>query len=158
MFFEFNKIPSPIDSEKYIIKTGKKLEINIDGLKIYLDSNWTTEDNRMFRISNKTIQDAAFLVETINYKEHGLPNLFKFVYLIFLSNLDTILLWNGSTIIYEDGIYIIKKRMYDVIQNNITIQYMLFIDRGKYNITVITLACYETLYKNNKSYFDSLIK
>ena len=143
-FFEFSKLPEVIESDKYKINKGKEIEVIIDDLKVPLDSNWKTEDNRVYRITNKTPQDAAFIIETLNYIEAGLTSMKELAKLLLVGNMDIVLLSDGSYIELDGEIYNIQLRMYDPEQKKITIQQTQLIDRGDGYVSIASLACYET--------------
>ena len=156
-FFGITKLPEPVESDKYTIKKGKKIDVVIDGLSVPLDSNWVTEDQRVYRITNKTPQDAAFLIETINYPEQGFSSVNELASLLLIGNMDVVLLTDGSSIEYENGLCNINFRMYDPNQNKITVQQTQLIERNDGYVSIATLACYETLYLQNKKYFDKIL-
>lgn len=156
-FFSFSKLPNPINADSYFIKNGQVKDVIIDGLKILLDDNWKSEDNRVYRISNKTPQDSVFTIETLNYKQAGFTSVKQLAKVVLISNQDVMLLTEGTDIYYKDGNYNIVMRMFDQYQNKVTLQQTQIIERDKENISLATLACYETLYLNNKLFFDSII-
>lgn len=156
-FFSFTELPNPINADSYSIQNGQMQDIVIDGLKISLDDNWKTEDNRVYRISNKTPQDSIFFIETFNYKQSGFTSVKQLAKILLISNQGVMLLTDGSDIFYKDGNYNIVMRMLDQYQNKVTIQQTQIIERDEEHISLATLACYETLYLDNKQFFDSII-
>lgn len=155
-FFAFNELPEPEDAESFKIKQGEEIEVEIDGIYAPLDDNWKSDDNRIYRIDNKTPQDAVFMIETINYTEAGFPSLKELAKILLIGNTNIIILADGSKIFFEDGVYNIIFRMYDPNQNQVTIQQTQLIDRDDGYVSIATLACYETLYLQNKEYFDKI--
>ena len=156
-FFGITSIPQPVNSESYKIKKGKTIDVVIDGLSVPLDDNWKTEDKRIYRLQNKTQQDAAFIIETINYVEAGINSLQELAELLLIGNMNVIVLTDGTSIEIEDNIYNITFKMYDPVQNKVTIQQTQLIDRNDGYVSMATLACYETLYLKNKKYFDKIL-
>ena len=156
-FFGITKLPSPIKSDKYKIKKGKSQNVEIDGLLVPLDSNWETEDKRIYRINKKTPQDAAFLIETINYTESGFSSISQLAKLLLIGTSDVVVLTEGSSISVEKGTYNLYIRMFDPVQNKVTVQQTQLIERGDGYVSIATLACYETLYLQNKDYFDKIL-
>ncbi|MCQ2578294.1 MAG: hypothetical protein MJ176_07165 [Treponema sp.] len=156
-FFNLNAMPEAVDAESYKITKGKKTDVTIDGLKIPLDSNWKTTDERIYRLDKVTPQDAAFLVETFNYKESGFNSLKELANLLLVANQNVILLAEGSKVVESEGAVFITCRMYDPVQKKITYQETQLIERNDGYVSVATLACYETLYLKNKKYFDSIM-
>ncbi len=156
-FFRVTNVPQPVESESYKIKKGKALDVVIDGLSVPLDDNWKTENNRLYRIHNKTPQDAAFMIETINYIEAGIPSLKELTKILLIVNMNIVLLTDGLSIEAEDNIYNITMKVFDPVQNKVTIQQKQLIDREDGYVSIATLACYETLYLQNKKYFDKIL-
>ncbi len=116
-----------------------------------------TEDKRIYRLQNKTQQDAAFIIETMNYVEAGINSLQELAELLLIGNMNVIVLTDGTSIEIEDNIYNITFKMYDPVQNKVTIQQTQLIDRNDGYVSIATLACYETLYLKNKKYFDKIL-
>lgn len=156
-FFGFTQLPNPIKSDTYEIKKGKPLDVVIDGLKVPLDSNWKSDDGKVYRITTKSPQDSVFTIETLDYKKVGFKSLKQFVNIMLISNTDVIVLTDGSNVTFKDGNYNIVMRMFDPIQKKVTVQQTQFIERDKDVVSLATLACYETLYLKNKSFFDAII-
>ena len=156
-FFGFTKLPEAEPSDKYTIKKGKKNDVTIDDLIIPLDSNWKTEDNRVYRITTKSPQDAVFMVETFNYLEAGLSDIRELAQILLIGNMDILVLAEGTKIEIIDDTYNLTMRMYDPRQNKITIQQTQIFDRGEGYVSVASLACYETLYLKNQKYFDKIM-
>ena len=156
-FFNIKSIPETINADSYKIKKGKNVDVIIDGLKVQLDSNWKTSDERVYRLEKETPQDAIFMIETFNYKQRGLSSLKQLANLILIANQNIILLTDGSTIDFKNNSYFITIRMYDPLQKKITIQQTQLIERNDGYVSTATLACYETLYSKNKKYFDKIL-
>lgn len=156
-FFEFTQLPIPSKSDTYEIIKGKPLDVVIDGLKIPLDSNWKSDDGKVYRITTKSPQDSLFTIETFDYKRVGFHSIKQLVNVLLISNNDVIVLTDGTDVTFKDGTYYIVMRMFDPIQDKVTVQQTQLIERDKDIVSLATLACYETLYLANKSFFDSII-
>lgn len=156
-FNNLTGIPEAVEAESYKISKGKKTEVIIDGLKITLDSNWKTTDERIYTLDKVTPQDAVFLVETFNYVENGFNSLKELANLLLGANQNIILLAEGSKIVETEGSIFIYSRMYDPIQKKNSFQETQLIERNDGYVSVVTLSCYETLYLKNKKYFDGIL-
>jgi hypothetical protein len=156
-FFSFKGLPEPIDSERFEIKAGKPIEAVIDGLKVPLDDNWKTEDQSVYRIQVKTEQDAAFYVETMDLKKQGVGSPQRLALIMMIGNKDVVLLAEGSRVFKDKGSFNCLMRVLDPASGKATIQQTQLIERGGSVVSIATLAAYETLYIQNKAYFDRII-
>jgi len=156
-FFKFTKIPEPVDAASYKIPQGKDMEVTVDGLKGQLDSNWKKASENLYVLAKITPQDAAFFIETLNYKKVGFTSLKQFANFMLLASQDVVLLTEGSKIEFIDGSYFITSRLYDPVQNKITVQESQLIERNDGFVSIATVACYESLYLQNKDYFDKIL-
>lgn len=156
-FFTFNGLPEVMKSDSFQISAGTANSPIIDGLKIPLDNNWKSTDGRVFRIQVKTDQDAAFFVETINIVEQGIKSETALAKLMILSNKQTILLANGTRVFRANGQINLFLRILD--QNNLkaSIQQSQLVARDAEFVSIVSLASFESLYNDNKVYFDRII-
>lgn len=155
-FFKFTQIPKPVSSKTYQIKKGKPTNITIDGIKVILDTNWHTTDNKAYRITNATPQDSVFLIETFDYKTIGFKSIEQYAQVLLIGNPSVVVLMDGTDVKRVDGGFILTIRMYDPNENKVTIQKTHIIERDKTTISLASLACYESLYLDNKSFFDEI--
>jgi hypothetical protein len=156
-FFAFKGLPEAIDSERFEIKAGKSLEVVIDGLKAPLDDNWKTVDRRAYRIQEKTEQDAVVYVETMDLKKQGVGSPQRLALIMMIGNKDVVLLAEGSRVFKDKGTFNCLMRVLDPASGKATIQQSQLIERGGSIVSIVTLAAYETLYIQNKAYFDRII-
>lgn len=155
-FFNFTQIPKPIKSKTYQIKKGKLTNITIDGIKVVLDTNWHTMDNKVYRITNATPQDSVFLIETFDYRNIGFKSIEQYAQILLIGDPSIVVLADGTDVKRIEGGFNITIRMYDPIENKVTLQKTHIIERDKTTISLASLACYESLYLDNKSFFDDI--
>jgi hypothetical protein len=156
-FFAFKGLPEPARSAEFEVKPGKPTDVVIDGLKIPLDDNWKTQDRRVYRIQEKTGQDAAFFLETMDYKKSGIASPRRLAGLMPIGNADVVLLAEGSRVFAENGTFNCFIRMLDPASGKVSIQQTQLVEREGSIVSIATLAAYETLYIFNKAYFDKIL-
>ena len=156
-FFQFTGLPRASAADSYTLVPGTPVNPEIDGLKVPLDSNWKTQDNRVYRLTRKTPQDAVFLVETINIKDQGIDSPARLAMLMLIGSPDAIFLAEGSRVFEDQGTLNLFKRVYDGTTGKISIQQTQIISRGGEVYSLANLACFETLYRANREYFDRII-
>ena len=97
------------------------------------------------------------MIETVDYKKVGIESLKQLAFILPISNSDVVLLCDGTSVKNIDGVYNVFIRMLDESTNKVTIQQTQLIERDQGVVSLATLACYETLYTENKAYFDAII-
>lgn len=157
-FFSFTGIPEPVAADSFKIENGKSSTVTIDGLSVTLDDNWKTEDNKAYRIARETPQDAIFVVETVNYRTAGFTSLEQLAHVIMINHAEILVLADGTKEAETNGSHTIFMRMLDTNQNKVTIQQTKIIERDEETVSLVTLACYETLYDDNKTFFESIMQ
>lgn len=156
-FLEVTGIPEPEETESYKIEDGETLVAVIDGLTAVLDRNWKKQSEKVYVIDKISECDAVFTVETIDLNKTGLSSLQQLAKVLLLGNSNVVLLTDGSDIVFEKGKNFITMRMYDPVQKNISIQQSQLIERGEGLVSIATVSCYESIYLQNKEYFDRIL-
>jgi len=156
-FFGFKGLPAVVKSESFLIPVAAPSNPVVDGLKIPLDSNWKSSDGKVFRVQVKTNQDAAFFVETINIAEQGINTQEALAKLMILGNKQTILLAEGTRVFRIDGKLNLFLRNLDQKSFKASIQQTQLVPRDAEFVSIVSLASFETLYNENKAYFDKII-
>ena len=75
-----------------------------------------------------------------------------------INNQGVILLADGTRETMQNGTRTIFMRMLDIEQNKVSVQTTRFIERDEDIVSLETLACYETLYNENKTFFENILK
>lgn len=157
-FFLYNEEPKPQAAESYKIDKKKRSEVTIDGIRFSLDENWKTDDSRVYRLQKVSPQDAVLTVETFDYAKAGIPSVSLLASLIVIGNSEVTVLMDGTELTKRKDSYELTLRMYDPGQGKVTVQKSRIIEKGEGVVSMTSLACYETLYLENKAYFDSILK
>ncbi len=156
-FFAFEGLPEPKDAESFAIAKKDPMEVEIDGLRIPLDGNWVSEDGRVYRIAEKTPQDAVFMVETVNLREQGINDARQLMELMMVANQNTVFLAEGSRVFMTGDQHNFFKRIYDPATGSVSIQQTQVIERDENYTSIASLACFETIYRQNAAFFDGVI-
>lgn len=157
-FFSYNEEPNPQAAESYKIDKKKRSEVSIDGIRFSLDENWKTEDSRVYRLQKASPQDAVLTVETFDYAKAGIPSVSLLASLIVIGNSEVVVLMDGTELTKRKDGFELTLRMYDPNQGKVTVQKSRIVEKGEGIVTMTSLACYETLYLENKAYFDSIAR
>lgn len=145
---------------KYKLKHDDDLKLNIDGVQVTLDNNWTRHSNNdfpSFWISKESKRDAQLTIEVSpwnKFKEKGFIHLEDFI---------------RRTLIHTPGIYWDSYKV-DLKNNIFIVQLILLDDDGRENyiyreysiinnnLVVINFSAYYDFYANNHKYFEKILK
>jgi hypothetical protein len=155
-FFEFTGEGKIVAGPEVVLAAGEPRQVNVSGLSVPLDSNWSAGDGGMFFISRSTPQDATFTVDIIDVSDFGNSDTFDMIKLFILYS-GSILLPEGLSIFSFDENPCLFYRVYDTETGQATIQYKLFLPRDPNSIFVVSLGALESVYKANRDFFDSIL-
>ena len=155
-FFDFTGEGKIVAGPNVVLTAGEARLVDISGLSVPLDSNWTSGDDGVYRISCATPQDAYFTVDILDVTDFGNSDTFDMIKLFILYSGST-LLPEGLSIFSFDENPCLFYRVYDKKTGQASIQYKLFLPRDQTSIFVVSLGAFESVYTANKDFFDSIL-
>lgn len=153
-FFRYYGEPVPEAGPQVKLKPASPREVRIGGIDFTLDELWRN-DGRTWVIAEKTNHDAYLMVEQLDLS--GLPGIdpFDLIRLTLLFNQGTVLLPDVRIFSVDDGPGV-QYRVYDPETRRVTVQIKLFKPDGDI-VTVISLGAFESVYLDNRDYFEALL-
>ena len=156
-FMDFKGLPRAGYAPSYTVKKAAALDVEIDGISIPLDENWERIDDKQYRISRFSDEDARFEITTSRPSDTGIHSTATLVTLHMLAEKDQMLLARGSRVYIDEGVFNLVKRSYDLNSGRVYLHQMQFLPRGNGYISVAELKVLETVYMKNKTYFNAIL-
>jgi hypothetical protein len=132
--------------------------VSVDGLRLSLDANWYPYNGCLFQIHESTQQDAVLVVETLDLEEVGVPSIYSLMKYTLLMKDPEIELLGDRTRVYQRGqTPVLEFTVVDRRSHVLTRQLTRFISRGDRVFSMETLAALDTVYQDNRAYFDGIL-
>lgn len=153
-FFRYYGEPVPEPGPQVMLQPVSPHEVRIGGVDFILDELWKN-DGRAWVIAEKTNHDAYLMVEQLDIS--SLPGIdpFDLIRLTLLFNQGTVLLPDVRLFTTDDGPGV-QYRVYDPETRRVTVQIKLFRPDGDI-VTVVSLGAFESVYLDNRDYFETLL-
>lgn len=154
-FFNYRGEPEIVSGPAAPIEPGESLAVTADGIDLALDTNWTEGEDGVWRIDRGNRTEAALAVETVDMAELGGADPFSLMRLYLLYP-DGVLLPDPVDIFLVDGNPCLFYRVYDPGTREASVRYRIFILRGGTYLSVLSLSVFESAFRANRGYFESL--
>jgi len=135
---------------------GEPVPVLMDGLSIPLDANWQRGGDGVYRIGGVTGGDAYCTVESLDLADFGNSDSFDLIKLFILYSGGT-LLPEGLRIFVYDEYPCLFYRVWDPVRKQVTVQYRMFVPRSGTAVSVVSLGVFESVYNENRAYFDGIL-
>lgn len=155
-FFGYKGEVQTVFGPRVQIKAGVGRTVMVDGLSVPLDTNWTLSADGSYRIASSTKEDAVFSVKTLDMEGFENKDIFDLI--------KQFILYSGSTLV-PDGLRIfvfnefpcLYFKTMDSATGSVMVQYRMCIPRSQSSLSVITLRAFESVYDENKEFFDAIL-
>lgn len=155
-FFDYTGEPETVAGPKVSIVASAARSVKVDGLAFPLDDNWKQDGDGLYRIAQSTPQDAYFMVETVNRGDFGNLDSFGLIKILLLGS-GTTLLPDSLRVFASGDSPAVFYRVYDPASGQVSVQYKLFVPRDEERLSIVSLGAFESVYADNKEYFDAIL-
>lgn len=155
-FFGYKGEVQTASGPRVQIKAGTPRTVTVDGLSVPLDTNWILSADGSYRIASTTKEDAVFTVKSLDMEGFGNKDIFDLIKQ-FVLNSGSTLVPDGLRIFVFNEFPCLYYKTMDSATGRVMVQYRVFVPRSQSTLSVITLRAFESVYDDNREFFDAIL-